>query len=329
MTLYATTTYLAADKSIPSYFDTDSSLPSFENTATSSNVIFGVKMLFQYDLSSRMRSAYVTLRQNQLNTAQQIFLGDYGHTNYWFDVKEMSAIDSRLLPTNNTATRTTILFQMAEDTLVTTVKPAYSILGVIEGLGGFAIVLIFVSKFLINGMAQRVFKSELLEKFYQVSRNSTQIKSQSDPFIKHVTEDRSVNEQDMKTVSDTIADRENFKSQCYQWFCSAGCQCCSRKNNRHHRMFQKGTQRIDKDIDLRTYLKNIRNVHLLANTLLNERQRTLLNFQKLKVIDSCSTSESDDRHYEPNVAIKNPEAWFYRKQRYTENTAKMLSGYTQ
>jgi hypothetical protein len=46
---------------------------------------------------------------------------------------------------------------------------------------------------------------------------------------------------------------------------------------------------------------------------LSEKQRILLNFQKLKVIDSGSTSESDDRHYEPSIALKQTDAQLHKK----------------
>ena len=55
---------------------------------------------------------------------------------------------------------------MSDESVLTTVKPAYSILGVIEGLGGFAVVLVILSKFLVNGFHERQLVNELIEKFY-------------------------------------------------------------------------------------------------------------------------------------------------------------------
>ena len=62
--------------------------------------------------------------------------------------------------------RTLLIFEMSEESILTTVQPAYSILGVIEGLGGFAVVLFCLAKFLVGGLTDRLFKSELLRKFY-------------------------------------------------------------------------------------------------------------------------------------------------------------------
>ena len=74
-------------------------------------------------------------------------------------------------------------------------------------------------------------------------------------------------------------------------------------------------------------MKNIRHVQILCNSLLNEKQRNLVNFQKLKVLDSCSTSESDDRYYEPSVKIRDADTKLYKKNKHTEEINKMLSGY--
>jgi len=93
-----------------------------------------------------------------------------------------------------------------------------------------------------------------------------------------IVEDKVVTAAEMHTVSDTIAKRENFQTQGYQWCCSKIFLCCSKRSNRDFRLFVKGQNRIDKDIDLRTYIKNIRNVQLLCNSLLNEKQRSLLHY---------------------------------------------------
>lgn len=44
-------------------------------------------------------------------------------------------------------------------------------MGVIESLGGFAVVLIFSIKFFVSGIERRMLESELIEKFYQVDKS--------------------------------------------------------------------------------------------------------------------------------------------------------------
>ena len=90
-------------------------------------------------------------------------MGDYGYTKEYFDIQEVRAVDIRMLKTD---AKTIIIFEMSEESVLTTVQPAYSILGVVEGLGGFAVVIYFIAKFLVNGFTDRLFLTELLEKFY-------------------------------------------------------------------------------------------------------------------------------------------------------------------
>ena len=70
------------------------------------------------------------------------------------------------------------------------------------------------------------------------------------------------------------------------------------------RQFQKGRRQVTLDLDLRTYIKSIRHVQILQNVLLTEKQRTLMNFQKAKVLEDGSTTGSDERFYEPAVKLR-------------------------
>jgi len=60
---------------------------------------------------------------------------------------------------------------------------------------------------------------------------------------------------------------------------------------------------------------------------LTEKQKQLLNFQKLKVLDSGTSSDSDEKCCEPNVALKTPQAKLHNKQRFADATNKMLDSY--
>ncbi len=65
----------------------------------------------------------------------------------------MRGLDLSLFKTD---AKSMIVIDMSPETIVTTVMPAYSILGVIERLGGFVIVILFVGKFLVNSIADRI-----------------------------------------------------------------------------------------------------------------------------------------------------------------------------
>jgi len=71
--------------------------------------------------------------------------------------------------------------------------------------------------------------------------------------------------------------------------------CCKKdRGDKTMALFEKGRKKINGDLDLRTYIKSVRHVQILQNVLLSEKQRSLLYFQKGKVIEFGSTSESDD-----------------------------------
>ena len=74
-----------------------------------------------------------------------------------------------------TDAKSMIIFEMSPESILTTVMPAYGILSTIEGIGGFAIVIIFIAKFLVNGI-----------------------------------EDRKVTEKEIELIQKLILDRENF-----------------------------------------------------------------------------------------------------------------------
>lgn len=66
----------------------------------------------------------------------------------------------------------------------------------------------------------------------------------------------------------------------------------------------------------------------MQNVLLTERQRALLNFQKVKVLESGSSSESDDFHIEPSVKLREQDGPSYLKKHHTMTINDMLANYT-
>ena len=65
----------------------------------------------------------------------------------------------------------------------------------------------------------------------------------------------------------------------------------------------------------------------MQNVLLSEKQRTIMNFQKIKVLEDGSTSGSDERFYEPSVKLRNTKTKEYKKKVHIDQLNKMLHGY--
>ena len=82
--------------------------------------------------------------------------------------------------------------------------------------------------------------------------------------LDQIIKDRHVSENEMGQIQQLILDRENFKTEAYHWFCTRKCNksclCYDDKEIRLKNLFKKGYKRVEKDLDLRTYMKNVRNV---------------------------------------------------------------------
>jgi len=141
---------------------------------------------------------------------------------------------------------------------------------------------------------------------------------------------KQIGEDELRTVQQVILNRENFKVGYGEWIknimISFGC-CCPL--DRKDKLFKKGIRKIKLDLDLRTYIKSIRHIQILHKVLFTERQRNLLNFQKAKVLESGSTSASEDFYYEPAIALRNPDTELYLKKHHADQINGMLKGYNK
>jgi len=79
------------------------------------------------------------------------------------------------------------------------------------------------------------------------------------------------NKVDKETVQEMVANRDNFS----MGLCGKLCAC---GNKRKTKIFNKGRRKISEDLDIRTYIKSVRNLKIIQNVLLSEHQRTLLNY---------------------------------------------------
>jgi len=65
-----------------------------------------------------------------------------------------------------------IVFAASEETVQATVIPTYSILGFIEGIGGFTVVILFLAKYCVSGLERSMLEADLIRSFYQVEKES-------------------------------------------------------------------------------------------------------------------------------------------------------------
>eukprot|EP00347_Sterkiella_histriomuscorum_P013629 403363988 len=67
-------------------------------------------------------------------------------------------------------------------------------------------------------------------------------------------------------------------------------------NHKQHFIFQKGEKKLQDELNVVTLLKSIRQVKLLSQALLSQRQNTILKFQRKNLIETDSSSQDSDNN---------------------------------
>ncbi len=82
--------------------------------------------------------------------------------------------------------------------------------------------------------------------------------------MQKVTTASKITDDELKTIDSILNNRENFKPGCLEWFknivSALFCYCCK---TRRDEFFRKGRKKITLDLDLRSYIKTVKNTKLL------------------------------------------------------------------
>lgn len=66
---------------------------------------------------------------------------------------------------------------------------------------------------------------------------------------------------------------------------------------RNHYLYEKGSSKLAKELDVISILKTLRRVKMLTQTLITQRQKMLLRFQRQNLIESSASSgDSEGNH---------------------------------
>lgn len=69
--------------------------------------------------------------------------------------------------------------------------------------------------------------------------------------------------------------------------------CCSAKNNRLQGTLDRGLQRIENQLDIRTIMRNALEFKIFKNIFLKSRERLLLKLQRFNTIEECSNPSDE------------------------------------
>ena len=125
-------------------------------------------------------------------------------------------------------------------------------------------------------------------------------------FENQVKSKQSLTENDINTVLISIINRKRFKytfrdiiNYIFRCICFRSKQRL-RSNMRQDQsfkkqyIFQKGTKKLSQELDVLNLLKSIRQIKLLTQVILSQKQKLLLRFQRKNLIESSSSSGNSD-----------------------------------
>lgn len=75
--------------------------------------------------------------------------------------------------------------------------------------------------------------------------------------------------------------------------------------NKKHILYEKGTEKLEKELDIINLVKSIRQLRLMASVLLGPSERMLLKFQRKNMIETAQSSSDSDDHKTDVVRLLN------------------------
>ena len=110
----------------------------------------------------------------------------------------------------------------------------------------------------------------------------------------------SLNEADIGQILLNVVNRRRFEYKVRDMIEYLGKFICLRKRGdkkekfKKHEMFQRCEEKMEKELDIVNLLKQGRTTKLLTQTMLNQRQKLLLRFQRKYLIETSSSSEQSE-----------------------------------
>lgn len=76
-------------------------------------------------------------------------------------------------------------------------------------------------------------------------------------------------------------------------------------NHKDHYIYEKGNEKLKRELDIINLVRALRQLRLMAQVLLPDKNRLLLKFQRKNVIEATSSSSNSDQYdYDPMKLLK-------------------------
>ncbi|CAI2382333.1 unnamed protein product [Moneuplotes crassus] len=207
-------------------------------------------------------------------------------------------------------------------------RSVFSFMEVTGNIGGLFEILSIAGGFIVGAFSGRMFLFSILSKLYQVdspAKNTfnlgdENLNVESFEEIQHKEEQRGFegsNQAESRHHISNKAHRRMKKRVRYDWklsdfvfnlFSSLKCLCfccCRMKNKLHiklrHKLYERGEEKFIKEFDAVTFARNARNMNTLINSMMDEKERMMVIYQKSNVIplnSDTKSSESEDPYDE-------------------------------
>ncbi|CDW84258.1 UNKNOWN [Stylonychia lemnae] len=122
-------------------------------------------------------------------------------------------------------------------------------------------------------------------------------------FQKKIKEDKTVSQEDVNQILADLINRRRFRytskdilTYLFQCLCLRKTRTL-RENNvyKNHYLFMKAQDKLDQELDVITLLRSLRKLRLMNSTLLNQKNRMIMRFQRKNLVETqSSSSDSDD-----------------------------------
>ncbi|TNV84898.1 hypothetical protein FGO68_gene5339 [Halteria grandinella] len=189
-------------------------------------------------------------------------------------------------------------------------RVADNLFSALESIGGFHESLMHIGFMAVIFFQERLFKSSFLRQLYQVGAElkPTAKKFSDAQMVKVVNENEELEENFLKSIVDYLLQRTRF-SYGYREITHylVKCRCFTlqkskknlSKNDKQHFLYNKGNEKLERELDVVNLVKSIRQLRLMAQVLLSQNERILLKFQRQNMIElTSSSSDSDDHRYD-------------------------------
>ncbi|TNV85152.1 hypothetical protein FGO68_gene10495 [Halteria grandinella] len=291
------------------------------------NTLFDFKLFDDPIVRHLEEPIQMNLKSNGIITTEMLYMEATTelydqYLSYWQKDNHRFMLVSRVEKDNipiagdaQTAVRAHIKIRMDQKKIIYG-RVAQTVVSSLESIGGFQESLMHIGLFFVFFVQERMFKSSFIKELYQVS-------TEAGAGIKEEDLVALANDQDQmpEALANQILDfvqkkRARFVygyTQLIHYLSRCLCFKTTRRlkketQNLDHLLYAKGDSKLRRELDIVNLVRQLRQLRLMAQALMPDKNRLLLRFQRKHVIElTSSSSDSDHYDYDPMKMLQSGE----------------------